>query len=123
MPSYLALPSCLKRKGYKTPTEKTDTPFAQGHGAPPEQSFFSWLQSHPYNATEFHIFMSAHRTGVRTWLDKADLIATIAIAHDESGDENAAVFVDVGGGLGQQCEVRNQIHSNRLYELTHRFRP
>ncbi|KAI9697134.1 MAG: hypothetical protein M1820_007950 [Bogoriella megaspora] len=105
--AYLALPSWLKRRGYTTPTEMTDAPFAQGHGAPPEQSFFAWLQAHPSMAMEFNIFMGAHRVGARTWLDKSELVALINEAHDASKDQDRAFFVDVGGGIGQQCEALN----------------
>ncbi|KAF2194084.1 S-adenosyl-L-methionine-dependent methyltransferase [Zopfia rhizophila CBS 207.26] len=105
MPAYHALPSWLNRRGYKTPTAKTDTPFAQGHGASPDQSFFSWLQVHPYNATEFNIFMGVHRTGMKTWLDQGKIHGSLCKAHEAGGDENGAMFVDVGGGIGQQCKA------------------
>lgn len=106
MPAYHALPSWLKRRGYTTPATKTDTPFAQGHGEPPDRSFFSWLQDHPYNATEFNIFMGVHRTGIKTWMDQPEIHDSLSKANRMGSIEDGVVFVDVGGGLGQQCKVR-----------------
>ncbi|OCL08854.1 S-adenosyl-L-methionine-dependent methyltransferase [Glonium stellatum] len=105
MPAYHALPSWLKRREYKTPTAKNDTPFAQGHGALPETTFFSWLEQHPYNATEFNIFMGVHRTGVKTWLDHDEICHALHNTHEAEVKENEVAFVDVGGGIGQQCKA------------------
>jgi hypothetical protein len=113
MPAWHALPSWLNRRDYKSPTATTNTPFSQGHGAPPEQSFFSWLKEHPWNANEFNLFMNVHRTGVKTWLDLREVVELfqwdLAMLYANFSPKNDPakqyVFVDVGGGIGQQCKV------------------
>ncbi|KAF2872423.1 S-adenosyl-L-methionine-dependent methyltransferase [Massariosphaeria phaeospora] len=107
MPGWHTLPSWLKRRGYKTPITKEDTPFAQGHGASPDQSFFGWLKEHPANAKEFNLFMGVHRTGEKTWLDQKEL-GDALLSHGQDAPTNGnkdgnVAFVDIGGGIGHQC--------------------
>jgi hypothetical protein len=149
MLAWHALPSWLKRHEYKSPTSSADTPFAQGQGAPPDQTFFAWLKERPWNANEFNLFMGVHRTGVETWLDRSEVLdllfgdlgiherngaastkpsvqngTNLAKASNANGMASNGmnsstgvdypeqmVFVDVGGGIGQQCMVCSIIPS------------
>jgi demethylsterigmatocystin 6-O-methyltransferase len=61
------------------------------------------MGKHPENLETFMLWMGGHRLRDREWLDVfpfRDLVANGAAGH---GD--AAVFVDVGGGIGHQCKV------------------
>ncbi|KAI0197695.1 S-adenosyl-L-methionine-dependent methyltransferase [Astrocystis sublimbata] len=108
IPAYLALPGFLRANKYQLPPSNTDTPFARGHkveAEAPPTTFFKWLETHPANAQYFHEFMNVHRTGVRTWMDDEvifDKIGKVLYGNDHPG---ADLFVDVGGGLGQQCKL------------------
>ncbi|KAF2278705.1 S-adenosyl-L-methionine-dependent methyltransferase [Westerdykella ornata] len=99
MPAWHALPSWLRRRGYTVPIMTTDTPFAQGHGVEPQQSFYDWLQERPWNANEFNLFMRVHRLGVQSWMDLEERYA----------------FVDVGGGIGLQSKALVQRYPNTFH--------
>lgn len=104
LPAYLALPHFLRAHRYQPSATITDTAFALGHRAD-AVTFFDWLQSNPVNAQYFHEFMSIHRTGVRTWSDEKDAAVAILEVLREQDHPEANLFVDVGGGMGQQCKV------------------
>ncbi|KAF3058092.1 putative transporter C11D3.18C [Daldinia childiae] len=48
--------------------------------SPEEATFFDWLKTRPENAKHFNVFMGSHRTGVRTWLDRPEIINEITDA-------------------------------------------
>ncbi|KAI1370511.1 S-adenosyl-L-methionine-dependent methyltransferase [Hypoxylon crocopeplum] len=108
----VTLPAFLRRHAYNPPTTKDDTAFAQGnHVSPEEKTFFDWLKTRPDNARDFNVFMGSHRTGVRTWLDRTEVINEITDAFKkvttgkEGGEETGVSFVDIGGGIGHQCKT------------------
>ncbi len=112
LPAYGALPTFLRRHNYCPPNTKSDTAFVQGHQVDEQLTFFDWLESHPENAGYFHTFMKAHRTGNRTFLDQPDIFNRIndvlqgqRIGINDDLERDEPVFVDVGGGWGQQCKV------------------
>ncbi|KAF2743450.1 S-adenosyl-L-methionine-dependent methyltransferase [Sporormia fimetaria CBS 119925] len=120
MPAWHALASWLKRHNYKSPASSVDTAFAQGHDAPPEQTFFEWLKQHPLNADQFNMFMGVHRIGAKSGVAAPAVLNLLKSS--QGGTHNgvavngglpmegssarleSAVFVDVGGGLGHQCK-------------------
>ncbi|KAI1418395.1 S-adenosyl-L-methionine-dependent methyltransferase [Hypoxylon sp. FL1857] len=108
----VTLPAFLKRHAYNPPEDKSDTAFAQGNRvAPDEPTFFDWLKNRPENARSFNVFMTSHRTGVKTWLDRPEVIKEITdafkkvTAGKEGGEEKGVLFVDIGGGIGHQCKA------------------
>lgn len=113
MPAWHALPSWLKRHGYKSPTISTDTSFSQGHRIPADKTFFQFLKENPWNANEFNLFMKVHRSWRETWLDRPEVRNIFPQGpsnqrhyYEENNIERYQyVFVDVGGGIGQQCRV------------------
>ncbi|KAI0599114.1 S-adenosyl-L-methionine-dependent methyltransferase [Biscogniauxia sp. FL1348] len=106
LPAYAALPAFLRRHAYRVPRD--DTAFALGHGQE-GTAFFDWLRARPDNARYFHGFMGAHRTAARTWLERADVVERVVRAYEVmekiGAERGRAVFVDVGGGVGQQCNA------------------
>ncbi|KAH7309201.1 hypothetical protein B0I35DRAFT_482927 [Stachybotrys elegans] len=109
MPAYLALPQYLRDHNYQLPLDKADTPLALGHGLAPGETFFDFVRSNPKNAAYFNKFMKVHRTGVQTWLDKPEIMNKILQnsirGNLASHDVPKFIFVDVGGGMGQQCKA------------------
>ncbi|KAI2466453.1 S-adenosyl-L-methionine-dependent methyltransferase [Annulohypoxylon bovei var. microspora] len=108
----VTLPAFLRRHAYNPPEDKSDTAFAQGNRVSPEEvTFFDWLKNRPENAKDFNIFMTSHRTGVKTWLDEPKVINEITDAFEkvtarkEGGKERGVSFVDIGGGIGHQCKA------------------
>lgn len=120
--AFLTLPAFLRRHNYNPPEDKSDTSFAQGNRvAPDEVTFFQWLKNRPENARDFNIFMTSHRTGVKTWFEQPKIIKEIADAFEkvtsgkEGGKAKGVSFVDIGGGIGHQCKVGvpSSINRNR----------
>ncbi|KAI5861161.1 S-adenosyl-L-methionine-dependent methyltransferase [Durotheca rogersii] len=111
--AFVALPAFLRRHAYRAPAAadaSTDTAFALGNGlAPDAGSFFAWLRARPEHARSFNVFMGAHRTGVRSWLDDGGgrVVAAIAraLAAVAAADPAPVAFVDIGGGVGHQCKA------------------
>ncbi|OTA70017.1 S-adenosyl-L-methionine-dependent methyltransferase [Hypoxylon sp. EC38] len=108
----VTLPDFLRRHGYKAPEDKSDTAFAQGNRVTPEEpTVFDWLKTRPENARNFNVFMTSHRTGTKTWLDRPEVIKEITdafkkvTAGKEGGEQKGVSFVDIGGGIGHQCKA------------------
>ncbi|KAI0885902.1 S-adenosyl-L-methionine-dependent methyltransferase [Annulohypoxylon maeteangense] len=108
----LTLPAFLRRHNYNPPEDKSDTAFAQGNRVAPEEvTFFQWLKNRPENAKDFNIFMTSHRTGVKTWFEQSKVIEEITDAFEkvtvgkEGGKAKGVSFVDIGGGIGHQCKA------------------
>lgn len=49
--------------------------------------------------------MGVHRTGAQTWLDNPQIFLLLQNTENIPSDDDRVVFVDIGGGLGQQCKV------------------
>ncbi|KAI6080763.1 S-adenosyl-L-methionine-dependent methyltransferase [Hypoxylon rubiginosum] len=111
----ITLPAFLRRHEYNPPETEDDTAFAQANrvGAE-EKTFFDWLKTRPQNAKDFNVFMGSHRTGMRTWLDRPEVIDEITssfkkvTAGKEGGEEKGVSFVDIGGNIGHQCKAFKQ---------------
>ncbi|KAI0099400.1 S-adenosyl-L-methionine-dependent methyltransferase [Daldinia grandis] len=110
--SMVNLPAFLRLHAYNPPDAKSDTAFALGNRVRPnEATFFDWLKTRPENAKYFNVFMGSHRTGVKTWLDRPEVINEITdafkkvTARKEGGEEKGVSFVDIGGGIGHQCKA------------------
>ncbi|KAI0847426.1 S-adenosyl-L-methionine-dependent methyltransferase [Daldinia vernicosa] len=110
--SMVNLPAFLRLHAYNPPDAKSDTAFALGNRVSPEEpTFFDWLKTRPENGKHFNVFMGSHRTGVRTWLDRPEVINEITDAFKKVtsrkgiSEEKGVSFVDIGGGIGHQCKA------------------
>lgn len=90
LPAFNALNYSLSHPG------DTRTAFEIGHNSPTD--FYTWLETHPVQGAAFHRFMEAQFASLPTWLDVVDFSAEFA----NSTTSESPVFVDVGGGNGQQ---------------------
>ncbi|KAI1778631.1 S-adenosyl-L-methionine-dependent methyltransferase [Hypoxylon cercidicola] len=109
----ITLPAFLRRHNYHPPETEDDTAFAQANRVSAEEkTFFDWLKTRPENARDFNLFMGTHRTGVRTWLDRPDVVEEIKSSFEKvtagKGGEKGVSFVDIGGGIGHQCKAFQQ---------------
>ncbi|KAI5917917.1 S-adenosyl-L-methionine-dependent methyltransferase [Camillea tinctor] len=120
VPAYAALPAFLRQHNYRplgSNGDDTDTAFALGQGVAGERiTFFDWLHTRPENARSFNVFMSTHRTVTCNWLERTDVMEAVVEAYvkigarelgekEEGNKSERVMFVDVGGGVGQQCNV------------------
>lgn len=80
---------------------------------------FVWAGDHPRLLSEFSLWMSELHDGQKTFLDVFDLPAyankeatTSSTTAPGSNDDDSAppLFVDIGGGVGQQCALLKQVH-------------
>lgn len=77
---------------------------------------FVWAGDHPKLLTQFNLWMSELHDGQKTFLDVFDLPAyankKATTTSSESNDSTPPMFVDIGGGIGQQCALLKQVHPN-----------
>ena len=99
MPCYQNLPSFLADTKYRNPSDGTNSPFQRGHNT--DQHPFVWILGHPSNFNYFVQWMTAQREGMKTWLDVFPFEEKLC----RGVDLNTLLFVDIGGGVGHQCEA------------------
>ncbi|PHH64487.1 hypothetical protein CDD81_4562 [Ophiocordyceps australis] len=94
LPSYAALNKSLFQP---------DGPlaFCLAHGT--KQPFYEWLTWHEAYRRAFYGVMEAYTRRGSLWLDVVDF-------EGEFGSGDGVAFVDVGGGIGQQCQHLLQRH-------------
>jgi demethylsterigmatocystin 6-O-methyltransferase len=100
-PGWIKIPSFLQKRGWKDWTSSTDTPLAVGWNQPGGATVFELLAISPFN-NAFNAYMSTFNEGHADWLDLYPVKERLAGAKTE---EDAVMFVDVGGGLGHQASA------------------
>jgi demethylsterigmatocystin 6-O-methyltransferase len=95
-PAYAATPSFLAAHSYRNPTDLRDTPFNTAWST--KLPLWDWLAEHPEQREHFNRFMYAQRSSVK------NCFSTLALDEGVYGwPAEKLLFVDVGGGTGQQC--------------------
>lgn len=61
---------------------------------------FEWQKSQPELSSAFGVWMAAQHKSSMSWMDVVDFPALIGGMGSE-----APLFVDVGGGIGHQCQA------------------
>ncbi|KAL1962581.1 hypothetical protein VTN77DRAFT_9374 [Rasamsonia byssochlamydoides] len=92
LPAFSALNTFLS----KDPSDRR-TAFQIGQNSPDD--FYKWMETRPVQQGAFYRFMQAQFASLPTWLDVIDFENEYA----KAADSNTPIFVDVGGGNGQQC--------------------
>ncbi|KAM3497403.1 hypothetical protein MY10362_009248 [Beauveria mimosiformis] len=92
LPAFAALNTVLS-----SPSEKLNA-FEVGQHSTVD--FYTWLETHPTQQGAFHRFMEAQFASLPTWLDAVDFASELG--GPDLGSAEHVVFVDVGGGNGQQ---------------------
>ncbi|KAI0543632.1 S-adenosyl-L-methionine-dependent methyltransferase [Xylaria curta] len=95
-PQYQALPSFLKRTGYKDPTNELQTPFQDAWNTPLDA--FSWFSEQPDHLAYFNDFMALRRQPETSWLSVYPVREKI-----KGSNPDRPVYVNIGGGIGHQC--------------------
>ncbi|KAL9114556.1 MAG: hypothetical protein Q9187_007459 [Circinaria calcarea] len=96
LPCWVALPEFLVQTNYRNPSDVLHTPFQAAHNT--DLSAFAWAISQPRLMQDFNLWMTVQRENQKTWLDVFPLEE---LSRDPQLE--APLFVDIGGGLGQQC--------------------
>lgn len=96
------MPAYFKSNGYRPPTNSQPLPFNVEFGTP--LSFYEYAAQHDSVMRYAGQYMNCWHEGLGTWLDVYPLEA------EWSGSTTTEVlFVDVGGGFGQQCRALRQL--------------
>lgn len=90
-------PAFFAETKYRNPDNPARSPFQKGWNT--EVPAFLWFGDHPELAGYFNAFMVAQRGEMPGWLTK------YPIEEETKGwKAQEPVFVDIGGGMGHQCE-------------------
>jgi demethylsterigmatocystin 6-O-methyltransferase len=102
MPCWQALPKFLAETKYQNPTDPAHCAFQEGHNT--EQMAFQWALSVPSRFDNFNLWMAATHEGQNTFLDVYPFEKELCYCLKPE----TPLFVDVGGGIGQQCLALKQ---------------
>lgn len=70
------------------------------------ESYYDWLESRPEQHSAFYGYMAANHAVTAKWVDVVRFDEEIA----HNAHENEVVFVDIGGGGGEQCLQVQKVH-------------
>ncbi|MCJ1251526.1 hypothetical protein MMC30_008761 [Trapelia coarctata] len=98
-PTMLALPQWLHDRKYSINRDIMDTAFSHSHDG---KSAFQWLGENPVNMQNLGMWMTVQRYGDEFWLD---LFPFEKVVTEGVTDTSRPLFVDVGGGVGHQCQA------------------
>ncbi|KAF4637649.1 hypothetical protein G7Y89_g412 [Cudoniella acicularis] len=93
------------------------TAFEVGQNSPTD--FYTWLETHPVQGAAFHRFMEAQFASLPTWLD----VVPFGTEYAQLTDPETPVFVDVGGGNGQQCVALQKKYPTLIGKVILQDRP
>ncbi|KAI0394397.1 S-adenosyl-L-methionine-dependent methyltransferase [Xylariaceae sp. FL0594] len=109
MPCLQHLPDFLKDTGYKNPSDVFHSAFQLAQKT--DQPAYVWAMQQPELHANFSLWMTEQHLGSSTWLDVFDVPSHAEKQKGAVGEKaDAILFVDVGGGLGQQCELLKRKH-------------
>ncbi|KAI1128578.1 S-adenosyl-L-methionine-dependent methyltransferase [Nemania abortiva] len=105
MPCLLQIPGFLSGTGYTNPTDVLHSAFQIAHKT--DKPAYVWAMEQPRLMADFNLWMTEQHLGSRTWLDVFDVSS-----HAKGSSADTLLFVDVGGGLGQQCALLKRTYPN-----------
>ncbi|KAI1169709.1 S-adenosyl-L-methionine-dependent methyltransferase [Nemania sp. FL0916] len=105
MPCLMQIPDFLNSTGYTNPTDVLHSAFQVAHKT--NKPAYVWAMEQPKLMADFNLWMTEQHLGSRTWLDVFDVSS-----HAEGSSADTLLFVDVGGGLGQQCALLKKTYPN-----------
>lgn len=91
------MPGFLKRTGYKNPEDELHTVFQDCFNT--DKHVFDWFKDNPENLRFFNDYMAFRRKADISWL------SVYPVREETKGwDPEKPVYVNIGGGIGHQCE-------------------
>ena len=94
------LPEFLRKTGHKEPRDGRDCAFNTAFRT--NEPFFDFLTKNPKSLETFNSCMTSQRQGRQSWLEFFPLERELVTGF--SGEDNAVMFVDVGGGYGHEIQ-------------------
>ncbi|KAG8531974.1 uncharacterized protein KY384_003610 [Bacidia gigantensis] len=102
-PAVMATPAFLARTNYRNPSDPRKCPFQDAF--PTTEALFEWFPKHPEKLGYFNSWMTAQRDGRANWLDFFPFEQQIARGITSSVDDEAVLFVDMGGARGHEIQA------------------
>ncbi|KAI5917160.1 S-adenosyl-L-methionine-dependent methyltransferase [Camillea tinctor] len=103
MPCLLVTPKFLADTQYANPSNVLHSPFQLAHKT--DKPSYVWAMDQPELMSDFNLWMAEQHQEQNTWLDVFDFVG-----HVNGSSDDTVVFVDIGGGLGQQCSLLRKAH-------------
>ena len=88
--------------GYQTPRNGSNGPYQYGHQTPDD--FWTMISKRPEMGVAFGNYMAGRRSGRLTWMNHGFYPVEENLAEGVSGEEDAVLLVDVGGGTGRNLQ-------------------
>ncbi|KAH8433916.1 uncharacterized protein LDX57_011552 [Aspergillus melleus] len=104
-PSIQNLPSFLEETKYADPEDSANTALQKAFNT--DQPAFFWLQTQPQKMAFFQEYLTTNRAGMPTFLDAYPVLDRATGLSPER-----ALFVDIGGGFGQQAIAFREKYSH-----------
>ncbi|KAI9791597.1 MAG: hypothetical protein M1816_003683 [Peltula sp. TS41687] len=105
-PCWSAMPQFLANTGYANPTDPANCPAQPGLQT--DSTLFQWLPQHPQNFEAFNQWMAFQSDWKASCFDVFPVEEQLL----KGAAAETPVFVDVGGGIGQQCNEFRQRYPN-----------
>lgn len=103
IPTFQKLPEFLAKTKYQVPSDASAGPVQ--FGLDTEQPFFAYLKERARIGNAFNNFMAGYAKARPRWID------IYPVSERLTGCENnAPLFVDVGGGLGHETAIFHEAH-------------
>lgn len=94
------LPEFLRKTGHKEPFDGRNCAFNMAFCT--DEPFFDFLTKNPKFLEVFNSYMTSQRQGRQSWLEFFPLEQELVTGF--SGEGNAVMFVDIGGGYGHEIQ-------------------
>ncbi|KAL9090484.1 MAG: hypothetical protein Q9165_005245 [Trypethelium subeluteriae] len=107
-PAFQELPKFLSDTKYQNPYDVMNSPFQRAFQI--DEPPFLWVLKHPYHLDNANKWMSVQREGSNEWPDAFNFEAECCAGSTISPE--TPVFVDVGGGIGHQCQLFKDRYPN-----------
>lgn len=88
--------------GYQTPRNISNGPYQYAHQTPDD--FWTMISKRPGMGVAFGNHMAGRKSGRLTWMDHGFYPVEENLAKGVSGEEDAVLLVDVGGGTGRNLQ-------------------
>ncbi|KAI1878223.1 hypothetical protein JX265_002592 [Neoarthrinium moseri] len=95
-PEFQALPSFLKKTGYRNPQDENHTAWHDAFNT--DKHPFAWFGEHPENMAYFNEYMASRRLPEKSWLNVYPVEGECA-----GWTADKPLYVNIGGNIGHQC--------------------
>ena len=107
--------------GYQTPRNMSNGPYQYGHQTPDD--FWRMVSKRPEWGVAVNNHMAGRKSGRLTWMEDGFYPVVENLAEGVSGEEDAVLLVDIGGGTGQNLQEFREKYSGLHGQLILQDKP